>query len=75
MPIRFAAARIGDSAMLARSLTAPQLRDAANDNSDRFSRDHLLRATLRHFADHGLAAAERARENAETAFFNGDRPA
>ena len=30
-------------------------------------------AALRHFAEHGLAAAQRARRQAEAAFFAGDR--
>ncbi|MXP41033.1 hypothetical protein GRI75_05160 [Altererythrobacter soli] len=34
-----------------------------------------MRAALRHFADHGLAAASHARRRAETAFFAGDREA
>ena len=33
----------------------------------------MLRAALRHFADHGLGAARAAREQAEQAFFAGDR--
>lgn len=46
---------------------------AANDNAFGFSGDKVLKAALRHFAEHGLAAAERARSNAEQAFFAGDR--
>ncbi|HEX7751361.1 MAG TPA: hypothetical protein VF440_03085 [Novosphingobium sp.] len=46
---------------------------AANDNHHGFTEDALLRAALRHFAEHGLGAAEQARRNAERAFFAGDR--
>ncbi|KPP94964.1 hypothetical protein [Erythrobacter sp. HL-111] len=35
----------------------------------------VLRAALRHFAEHGLGAARAARARAEAAFFAGDRPA
>ncbi len=51
----------------------------ANDNSPLTAGaeidDALLRAALRHFAMHGLAAAQRARRQAEKAFFAGDRDA
>jgi hypothetical protein len=45
----------------------------ANDNTVDRESDALLHAALRHFAEHGLAAASRARKQAETAFFSGDR--
>lgn len=45
----------------------------ANDNGDERPADALLHAALRHFAEHGLAAAQRARKQAEAAFFAGDR--
>jgi hypothetical protein len=35
--------------------------------------DQILRAALRHFAEHGLGAARAARMQAEQAFFAGDR--
>ena len=35
--------------------------------------DRLLKAALRHFAEHGLSAADCARQNAERAFFDGER--
>lgn len=73
MTIRFAAANRGESLAIARALTVPRTRHAANDNASGLTRDGLLRAALKHFAEHGLAAAERARENAERAFFAGDR--
>lgn len=37
--------------------------------------DQMLRAALRHFAEHGLGAARAARAQAEQAFFDGDRQA
>lgn len=76
MTIRFAAARDGESTAIVRALTAVALRDAANDNDAEhggFPRDHVLRATLRHFAQYGLGAAEQAHHNAEQAFFAGNR--
>ena len=69
MTIRFAASKASGSSILARALATPVLLKAANDNGDANYSDKLLKAALRHFAEHGLAAAERARENAEQAFF------
>ena len=71
MTIRFAAARRGDSSVR-RVLAAAGSRVAANDNFHGFGNDRLLRAALRHFAAHGLGAAEAARAEAERAFFAGD---
>ena len=48
---------------------------ASNDNGPAETSDRLLHAALRHFADHGLGAAREAREEAENAFFAGDREA
>jgi len=49
----------------------------ANDNgvhsNEQAADDRVLRAALRHFAEHGLGAAKEARIQAERAFFNGDR--
>jgi len=45
----------------------------ANDNGSDRAADAMLHAALRHFAEHGLAAAHRARKQAEAAFFAGDR--
>lgn len=72
MSIRFAAAHRADRAAAGRLRALGSLR-AANDNAAGFSGDKLLRASLQHFARYGLCAAERARENAERAFFAGDR--
>ena len=44
-----------------------------NDNGGDRPSDAMLHAALRHFAEHGLAAAHRARKQAEAAFFAGDR--
>jgi len=74
MPIRFAPA-----AVFRTRATKPLLRmvrtRAANDNYVTGPDDATLRAALRHFAEHGLAAAEQARRRAEEAFFAGDREA
>jgi hypothetical protein len=43
--------------------------------ADRDAHDQVLRAALRHFAQHGLSAAKTARAQAEAAFFAGDRQA
>ena len=45
----------------------------SNDNGSDRTSDAMLHAALRHFAEHGLAAAHRARKQAEAAFFAGDR--
>jgi hypothetical protein len=47
-------------------------RVAANDNEAELSQSCLLHAALRHFAEHGLGAAELAQQRAEQAFFAGD---
>jgi hypothetical protein len=73
MTIRFAAAQRGESAVVARALSATVPLIAANDNSSVFGRDRVLSAALRHFAAHGLGAAEHARGEAERAFFAGNR--
>jgi len=73
MTIRFAAARGPHSPVVARTLSTTLPGRAANDNHYGIARNLVLKAALRHFAAHGLAAAERARENAEKAFFDGDR--
>lgn len=64
---------------VARILTTSNACVAANDNGGRTLRpvpsDQMLRAALRHFAEHGLGAAREARSRAEQAFFAGDRNA
>ena len=64
MTIHFAASRTPSSSPLLR---------AANDNTLVRPNDGLLRDALKHFAEHGLGAAEAAQSNAEDAFFAGDR--
>lgn len=44
----------------------------ANDNMPRHTSQAALRAALRHFANHGLAAADHARLQAEKASAKGD---
>ncbi|MFA7601388.1 MAG: hypothetical protein WCY29_00145 [Novosphingobium sp.] len=72
MTIRFAAARRGDDTVR-RVIGAVVPPTAANDNIRGTTDDKMLRAALRHFATYGLGAAEAARNNAETAFFAGNR--
>ena len=75
MTIRFASASIASAAFVSPGhQSTPR---AANDNpaAGDVARDVLLRDALKHFARHGLRAAEVARQNAERAFFAGDRPA
>lgn len=75
MTIRFAAPPSAIAPRMSvrriRELCAPP----ANDNGSSHSSDAMLHAALRHFAIHGLAAAHRARKQAEAAFFANDRPA
>lgn len=73
MSIRFAPASRGTSTPLARTLKTRRGLVPANDNTGTFSGERLLGEALRHFARHGLGAAEAARANAEQAFFAGDR--
>lgn len=73
MPIRFAAAGSGECAVVARVLAMPRVAAPANDTEAPLSADRLLHAALRHFAQHGLSAAARARDNAAAAFFADDR--
>jgi len=75
MTIRFAAARRSDSPVLARMLCASVPLRAANDNAWNLAGDAVVQAALRHFARHGLGAAELASENASRAFFADDREA
>ncbi len=75
MTIRFAA----PPSALAPRMNPNRVREScglpANDNGGDRSSDAMLHAALRHFAEHGLAAAHRARKQAESAFFAGDRQA
>lgn len=81
MPIHFAAAKVPGRAPacapIARAMVARAMERVANDNGDgsasHAANDQILRAALRHFAQHGLGAARAARAKAEEAFFSGDR--
>ena len=80
MSFHFAAARTPASSHVARVLVRKAPCVAANDNvgpngTTRLDQqDLLLKAALRHFAQHGISAAHEARKHAERAFFSGDRP-
>jgi hypothetical protein len=63
------------SARLSEEQIRAYVRRPANDDNEAGADDAMLRAALRHFADHGLAAASHARRRAECAFFAGDRDA
>jgi len=76
MTIHFAAARPALARVLSPRFTARVLGRAANDNGSHpadLRHSAELRAALKHFAEHGLSAATVARQNAEQAFFRGDR--
>lgn len=80
MPLRFAAARIPSRSPIARALAKKAPSRPVNDNGTaqmpEGSRiDGVMRAALRHFAEHGLAAAQVARQQAEGAYFSGDMQA
>lgn len=75
MSIRFAAPPQAQSARLSGEQVRSFMGRPANDDADGEADDAMLRAALRHFADHGLAAASHARRRAEAAFFAGDRNA
>lgn len=76
MTLHFAPARSTVRSPLARAFARRTIARAANDNHDPVtakSHDQMLHAALRHFAEHGLGAAQEARKQAEKAFFAGDR--
>jgi hypothetical protein len=75
MSIRFAAPPQARNVRLSGARARAALAGAANDNNAAHADDDLLRAALRHFAEHGMAAASHARRRAEAAFFAGDRNA
>ena len=74
MSVHFAAARCASRSPVARALARRAVRRAANDNPggalDADAR--VLHAALRHFADHGLRAAEEAVAMAEQAWRAGE---
>ena len=73
MTIRFAAPPSASSPRMSSRLVRQACGLPANDNGSDRATDALLHAALRHFAQHGLAAAQRARKQAEAAFFADDR--
>ena len=80
MPVHFAAARSTAHSPIARALARKALVRAANDNEgiDDVPQtlggavDRVMRAALLHFAQHGLGAAQEARQQAEQAHHAGD---
>lgn len=75
MTIRFAAAHPGGKSPLGAWRCRSASLCAANDNSRTLADQDILVAALRHFARHGLAAAERAGASALAAGTGGDRKA
>lgn len=75
MTIHFAAARKGATSPLTRALAHREPGQPANDNSAAIVSDTLLHEALHHFAACGLGAARQARNEAESAFFSGNREA
>ncbi|MEO6151914.1 MAG: hypothetical protein ABIT09_09260 [Croceibacterium sp.] len=73
MTIRFAAAQVANAPRLNRAQARAAIAFPANDNGGSGASEATLHAALRHFAEHGLAAAQHARQQAEAAFFAGDR--
>jgi hypothetical protein len=70
MTIRFAAPR--PAAIRSSSVMVVRLRrKAANDNGNAPTTDHLLHDALKHFAVHGLGAAQQARLEAKRAWHEG----
>ncbi|MEZ5682095.1 MAG: hypothetical protein R3E14_12470 [Erythrobacter sp.] len=82
MPVHFAAARSTAHSPIARALARKALARAANDNGDAdqlaaeaSSFDNVMRAALKHFAEHGMGAADAAQFQAEEAHREGDMDA
>ncbi len=78
MTVHFSPARTPETSILARVFMRRVLRAPANDNGEVATQNTLagnkvLQDSLRHFARYGLHAAANAREQAEIAFFEGDR--
>lgn len=72
MTIHFSAARNSQADRIARTLIASVPFHPANDNGPEPANDALLRATLRHFGEHGLGAARLAADWAVEALAAGD---
>lgn len=75
MSIRFAAPTQALTIRLSGARARAAIAPSVNDNDSGESGQAALRASLRHFAEHGLAAAAHARAKAEEAWFLGDREA
>jgi hypothetical protein len=75
MSIRFAAPPQALRMRLSGARARAAIARPHNDNQAAHADDALLRASLRHFAEHGLAAAGLARRRAEAAWFAGERDA
>jgi hypothetical protein len=73
MSIRFAAPPQAMSVRLRGSRARAAISRPMNDNEYGVDHNGMLRASLRHFAEHGLAAAAHARAKAEAAHFSGDQ--
>ena len=73
MPIRFAASLKRAHCRMPRQLVRTQRFRPANDNRGKAVKSAHLHAALRHFAQHGLAAADHARRQAVAASHAGDR--
>ena len=77
MPIHFAAARSASRSPVARALAKKAVRRAANDNpggaGECGTELRVLGAALRHFAEHGVRAAEEAAMQAERAWRAGEQ--
>lgn len=74
MSIRYAAAApLVQPGHLTRAAQSRLRARAANDNGDATQHQQTLRFALKHFAEHGLRAAEDAAERAEAAHRSGDR--
>ncbi|VVT12590.1 hypothetical protein [Erythrobacter sp. EC-HK427] len=72
MSIRFAASRTKRSVCMHRELVRMLSLVPANDNGHAVQRN-VMDAALRHFAEHGIAAAQNAREQAILAGKAGER--
>ena len=73
MSIRFAAPPQAMSVRLRGARARAAIAPACNDNDSGETAEAMLRASLRHFAEHGLAAAAHARAKAEAAWFADDK--
>jgi hypothetical protein len=73
MSIRFAAPPQATKVRLSGRHARAAISPPVNDNEGSEQAEAMLRASLRHFAERGLAAAVHARAQAEAAWFAGDR--